>query len=379
MTEKSFIWDAAGGGDESPHSESDTADLFAAITGKSSGVLPGVLSELTPSVNGSDIRVAIGWAIVDGHPYRNDTQKDTTVVQPLVGTTGRRLVLRCDWAAQTVRITEISSPDGTAAIPAVTQSPGSTYDVKLCSYTVSTSRVIASFVDERDWNQAADWFGSMRQAFRRGRKVIAMFRPHMPVYGDISYPPAGLGFSFANYNAYSITVTNGEPTMNMSHYGGANTYGWIASATSSAAAFVSPDKRLRMLCRFRPATAHSNLAASGIGFYSNIATATPSGAYIRVMTTGNVYFVTRQGASETATDLGNLSRTTVQGFEIETPDGGVTWYCRNQAGQTLATHMTNVPTSTTNLIYGTFGLTGPSAVSVDYGAVAHMDIEGTFA
>lgn len=157
MTERSFIWDSGGSGDSSPHSEANTALLFGAILGDrlisaNKGVLRGVLNALTPSSPGAgQVRIASGAAISDGHPYVSDANVDFTPTTPSVGTTGHRIVLRASWSAQTVRLVDISSADGTAAIPAMTQTPGTTYDIPICSFTKSTGGVIASLTDTREF------------------------------------------------------------------------------------------------------------------------------------------------------------------------------------------------------------------------------------
>ena len=89
-----------------------------------------------------------------------------------------------------------------------------------------------------------------------------------------------------------------------------------------------------------------------------------NGAYLRANTTGNLFFVTRQGASETTTDLG-VRPSTLTSYEIYTADAGVTWICRNDTtGATVATHTTNVPTATTQLAYVFGGLSATGALNV---------------
>ena len=165
MTERSFIWDTGGGGDASPHSEANTALLFGALVGDrlisaNKGVIRGVLNGLAPSSPGAgQVRIASGACIADGHPYINDANVDFTPTTPSIGTTGHRIVARCSWSAQTVRLVDISSADGTATIPAMTQTPGTTYDIPICSFTKSTGGVIASLADNREFaGQPADIF-----------------------------------------------------------------------------------------------------------------------------------------------------------------------------------------------------------------------------
>jgi hypothetical protein len=51
------------------------------------------------------------------------------------------VVLRVAWAAQTVRITRIAGTEG-AGLPALTQTPGTTYDVPLASASITTGGAI---------------------------------------------------------------------------------------------------------------------------------------------------------------------------------------------------------------------------------------------
>lgn len=154
MAEDSGVWVNSGVGDASPHTLAETAKFMGILAGVAGGgVVPDYLNELTPAVNGSNVEVGTGAAVVDGHPYLNDALRSITPTTPSTGTTGRRIVARANWAAQTVRLVEISSADGTATIPSVTQTPGTTYDLPICSYTVTTGGVIGSFLDTRTFSR----------------------------------------------------------------------------------------------------------------------------------------------------------------------------------------------------------------------------------
>lgn len=110
--------------------------------GEAGGVLRRVLNELAVSGTSSPLSVASGAAIVDGIFYENTTAKSMTVTTPSVGTTGGRVVLRADWSAQTVRAAVLMSADGTAALPALTQVSGTTYEIGLASFTITTGGAI---------------------------------------------------------------------------------------------------------------------------------------------------------------------------------------------------------------------------------------------
>jgi hypothetical protein len=58
-----------------------------------------------------------------------------------------RIVLRASWAAQTVRITRIAGVENDDA-PALTQTPGTTYDIPLAQVSITTGGVI-TITDER--------------------------------------------------------------------------------------------------------------------------------------------------------------------------------------------------------------------------------------
>ena len=390
MAETSLLWPTTGSGDVSPHSVATVSGMFAVISnalsaGANAGVVPGALNELVSTVSGTNILVATGWAIVDGHPYTNTTIKTVTPVIPVVGTTGRRLVLRASWSSvtQTVRITEISSADGTAAIPAMTQTSGTTYDIPLCQYTVAiTTGNIAAFVENRVLAEANASVQAMRS-----------------LGGGSLVPPSGLGLKgrvtmadfvptgFSNSqdptDSYSAWVINGPfqlvfqgqyssgpPAMasngNVSNriltcYGVNNINQWSAFGTNGNSApgvwggagqlnmVVAPNNSPWLRTRFDPLSTSTaaNVTTRVTGFVLSVS-ATANGAYFRRNTTGNLFSVTRQGASETTTDLG--AQTAAQRwYDIYSGDAGVTWKFYDHTQSLAATHTTNVPTAGTSL------------------------------
>lgn len=373
MTEKSWIWPTTGSGDISPISVADTAAIFAALflgtnPGRLDyGVIPGLLNELAPVVSGTNILVATGWSLVDGHPYRNDATKTVTPVVPTVGTTGRRLVLRASWSAgvQTVRITEISSADGTAAIPAMTQTSSTTYDVPLCSYTVATgSGAIGAFTDTRSY-AGSDPIVAARRQMRTGRvnlinwRATSVFESYNATDGYRQlYPGGGLIFSCngsssnwsASMSLNGLVATLTGPSASSSTVGLHTGY---ASSTSAVFATVcAPDRSPFARIRMNPTgTGSASVVARVYGFVSTVGVgsmATASGAYLRRNTTGNLFSVTRQGGSETTTDLGVQSNAQ-RWYDVWSPDAGATWYFYDYTGALQATHTTNLPTPSTDL------------------------------
>jgi len=155
MTETSLLWTDTGG-DGGTYTQ-DELRIYVHILGGTNkdanvGVVGAYLNSLRPSTPGDNhVVIATGAGIVNGTPYENDAAVDKTITSPVVGTTGKRLVLRKDWAAKEVRITEITSADGTATIPALTQTDLTTWDVPLCSFTITTGGVIGALSDEREF------------------------------------------------------------------------------------------------------------------------------------------------------------------------------------------------------------------------------------
>jgi hypothetical protein len=162
MTENSLPFQD-GAGDGGPYSADDWDMLLESVglaTGANVGVIPGILNELAVTSTGNNnITVNTGRAQVEGTVYENTASESKTTSSPAVGTTGRRCVLRKDWSARTVRITIISSADGTAALPALTQTDGVTWEIPLASFTITTGGVIGALTDEREFTRVAVPFG----------------------------------------------------------------------------------------------------------------------------------------------------------------------------------------------------------------------------
>lgn len=206
-------------------------------------------------------------------------------------------------------------------------------------------------------------FTTTLKAFRANRRVVAEYSAqNNATAGTVS--PVGVGFQQLPVNSSDIVSNiSGEPIMRFSV--GAAGSGGVLSGTAAGGelAVLSANKSPRLYVRVQFPAASANVSIWKAGFFSNNG-ATALGAYLSITTTGNVLFVTRNsdGGTTSTTDLGGLSRTTILGYEIESPDAGVTWYCRNEAGTIVATSTTNLPTVTTALAYGVQGITATGAV-----------------
>lgn len=159
MSQKSYLWTTGGAGDgASTYTRADwarIAEILAACSGFE-GVAPGYLNELEATDGGANtVNINTGGAVVDGKPYLNDASEAVNIPSAVGGGNTRidRIVLRADWTAQTVRIVRIAGTDaGSPTPPAITQNPGTTYDVPLCQVLVNTSGAVTITEDgEKVW------------------------------------------------------------------------------------------------------------------------------------------------------------------------------------------------------------------------------------
>lgn len=171
MTEKSWPWSTVTGlGDGSAElGESDTRAMLALYFGiqdpTSEGVSKGVLNELEVTGVASPLQVDTGSAISYGL-YFNDAAVNVAVATPAIGTTGGRIVLQTNWAGTggasleaRTRIALKLSADGVAAIPALTQSAGTTWEISLATFTITTGGVI-TVTDDRTFRKSTAMVGS---------------------------------------------------------------------------------------------------------------------------------------------------------------------------------------------------------------------------
>ena len=156
MPERSSIWNSTGVGDGSATGITQQQwleifrDSFTSDRYSSEGVLAGVSGELKVSNSSSPLAVAAGAAYVYGFYYQNTASLNLTVTTPSVGTTGGHVVLRADWTTQTVRAVAVRNTDGTNSTPALTQTAGTTYEIRLCTFTITTGGSI-TVTDARDF------------------------------------------------------------------------------------------------------------------------------------------------------------------------------------------------------------------------------------
>ena len=152
MTEKSLMWSGTLTGDAGAYSDDDWSDMFRKMflyDRTTQGIFKNLDNALEVTGVASPVSMASGGALVDGKFYENTAALGVAVSTPAASTRIDRLVLRKNWAAQTVRATLIAGVEGGAA-PAITQTDGTTWDIKLAQISIVTGGTI-TVTDERDF------------------------------------------------------------------------------------------------------------------------------------------------------------------------------------------------------------------------------------
>lgn len=146
MTEQSWPWGGIVTGDASlaPYDDDEWSDIWRKMFTKdraTMGVFTNYANKLVTTGAGSPVTVDTGAALVDGKFYENTAALTVAIPTPAVSTRIDRIVLRKDFAAQTVRVTRIAGAEGGGA-PAITQNDGVTWDIKLYQVSITTGGAI---------------------------------------------------------------------------------------------------------------------------------------------------------------------------------------------------------------------------------------------
>lgn len=105
-----------------------------------------LLAVTAPAAN--TIRVNTGAAVVDGYVYLNDASVDLSVANASAGQTRRdRVVLRAEYTT-TFRVRLAIKQGTSGAVPALTQTRGSTWEMALAWYDVNDAGAISNLTSE---------------------------------------------------------------------------------------------------------------------------------------------------------------------------------------------------------------------------------------
>lgn len=142
MVQRSRFWDGTSVGDAvvAPYDAgTEFSEVMTAVAGLTSDPNKGgLLSSISVSMFApGTLRIGAFEALVYGAWYQNDANVDFVVATPAAATRLDTVVLRKDWAAQTVRMLVISGTEGGTAPPLV-QTPGVTWDVPIAGLSTTT-------------------------------------------------------------------------------------------------------------------------------------------------------------------------------------------------------------------------------------------------
>lgn len=158
MTELSRFWDGTTVGDATlaPYdAPTEMSRVLQSVSGaggiatNQSAVFRGELNELAVTGASTPVAVNSGRAITGGTWYENNAATMVAIPTPAGATRIDRIVLRKDWATQTVRVTRIAGTEGGAA-PALVQIWGTTWDGPLAQASITTGGVI-TLTDQRQF------------------------------------------------------------------------------------------------------------------------------------------------------------------------------------------------------------------------------------
>jgi hypothetical protein len=166
MAQRSWPWSTVAGlGDGAAElSEAYSREFLALYFGVQNPAVEGVckgvsIGELAVTGIATPLSVAAGAGICYGL-YLNDAAATVAVSTPAIGTTGGRVVLQTNWAGTggagleaRTRLAVKMSADGVIAIPALTQAFGTTWEISLATFTVTTGGVI-TVTDDRTFRRA---------------------------------------------------------------------------------------------------------------------------------------------------------------------------------------------------------------------------------
>jgi hypothetical protein len=158
MAENSLFWTTGGAGDgATPYDQEKIfafwRQMFIGDDEATQGVVPRVGNRLEVTSGAGVVNVANGRAIVYGIPYKNTSVVAVPIPVPASNTRIDRIVLRANWAAQTVRVTRIVGTEGAGA-PSLTQSYNSgtpslsVWDLPLAQVSITTGGAI-TVTDQR--------------------------------------------------------------------------------------------------------------------------------------------------------------------------------------------------------------------------------------
>ncbi len=339
MAERSRPWSGIVTGDAGPYSDDQWTDSWASLLGPiiaSEGVFRRQTNELNVTGAVSPVSVNTGRALVDGTWYESDVAVAVSVLSPAANPRIDRIVLRKDWALQTVRITRIAGAEGAAPVPpALVQNDGVTWDTPLFQVRIIVAGTITIYADERDFigqYEPATYVRDDEVYFEDdffdgvspwvNNEARRMWQVEDATGGQIlSSTPAGFGAGAVTLSYPAATPAAGVALHSLNHMPD------VINARTTIRAFeVATDANLDRY----------------LGYVSAVGNIIPNdGVYFRSVGAGNWFAVTRTGAAETVTDTGQAPTAAWKKWEMKQRGSSVVEFWLDDV--LVAVHTTNIP------------------------------------
>lgn len=367
MSEISRPWGGTTIGDAGPYSHDQWHRVWSSMVASQQanyGVKRrelNLLNAVSPVAN--SISIDTGRAFVDGTWYENDASLPVSV--PDVASNPRidRIVLRKDYALQTVRVTRIEGAEAASPVaPAITQVAGVTWDLPLWQIrmAVGAGAIPSIWIDEREWVNFPQFRGIdddgvyWEDDFDSALDVPASSTDVIRGPWNVTTNNSAI-VNFNNPSTGTIGVAELSTQVSGAGAGQAVVLAWI----------FAPMNHLARV-KFRASSALVNASADfRIGWFSTKPSpGTPdpaNGIYFRQTGGGNWFAVTRLSAAETATDTGIATSTSYREFEIRCRAGVVSFFID---GALVATHTTNLVPANDQLFLGWANVSSTNVNSV---------------
>ena len=373
MTELSRPWSGTTIGDAGPYSDDQWSDIFRTFLAHviaSQGVWEGQLNELIATGAVSPVAINTGRALVDGVWYESDASEDIAIATPAVNPRVDRIVLRKDWALQTIRLTRIAGAESAAQVPpapALTQIDGTTWDLPLWQIHITTGGVITLWHDEREMigqYVPADFISDTEVLFVDddfagpnwvNAEVRGPWSANIDASGGIN------ALAEAGFGAGGITLD----------HDGVN-----ASEGASLSAGIIRPEELDAKMEFRAKEPNSDATLDRLIGYTNTAqdVTPPNGLFFRSVGAGNWFAVTRSANVETAQDTGQALTDVWKKFEIKMQGSNVATFLIDDA--IVAVSTTNIPSAVDQNVGIEIIGSGAAPAAGQYQHVDYMRVKG---
>ena len=335
----------------------------------SQGVWEGQLNELVATGAVSPVAINTGRALVDGVWYESDASENIAIPSPAVNPRVDRIVLRKDWALQTIRLTRIAGAESAAQVPpapALTQIDGTTWDLPLWQIHITTGGVITLWHDEREFigqyvpaDFISDTVVLLDDDFWGPNWTNAESRR---VWGAVINASCSIdALGEAGFGSGGITLV---------HDGVNPNDGAQLSSGTIRPEVINAHQRFRA----KEPNSDANLDRL-VGYVDGALDVTPpNGIFFRSVGAGNWFAVTRSGGVETAQDTGQALTNVWKTFQIKQQSSSVVTFLID--GVIVAVSTTNIPSAVNMNVVILILDSGAGPAAAPYQHVDYMRVTG---